>query len=111
MLEVIKIQESTPLHISLLQDLSARRKSEDESSTYAEVTIQVVPRRVDLEPFAELRNVLEVQFLVSLFVGGLPVLLRPKCLTKIEVTEPTHEGLSYGIQLMKGRIPHLKYVD
>ena len=67
-----------------------------------EVTIQVGPGRVHVEPFAELLNVLEVQFLVSLLVGGLPVLLRPKCLTEIEVTEPAHEGLSYSIQLMKG---------
>jgi hypothetical protein len=43
-LEVVKIQESTPLHISLLQGPSARRKSEDKRSMYLEVTIQIVPR-------------------------------------------------------------------
>jgi len=43
-LEVVKIQEISYLHISLLHDLSAHRKREDEESTCLEVTIQVVPR-------------------------------------------------------------------
>jgi hypothetical protein len=42
--EVVKIQESTPLHISLLQGPSARRKLKDDRSTYLEVTVQVIPR-------------------------------------------------------------------
>jgi hypothetical protein len=75
------------------------------------VTIEVVPRWVDVESFAELLHVFEVQFLVSLLVRSLPVLLRPESFAEIEVTEPAHKGLSYGIQLLKGRIPHLKYVD
>lgn len=75
------------------------------------MTIQVVPRQVDVEPFAELLDVFEVQLLVSLLVCGLPVLLRPESFTEIKVTEPAHEGLSYSTQLVKGRIPHLEYVD
>jgi hypothetical protein len=52
-----------------------------------------------------------VQFLVSLFIGSLPVLLRPEGFTEVKVTEPAHEGLAYGVQLAKRRIPHLKYGD
>ena len=52
-----------------------------------------------------------MQFLISLLIGSLPVLLRPEGFTKVEVTQPAHEGLAYGVQLAKRRIPQLKHVD
>lgn len=110
-LEIVKIQKIAALHISLLHDLSAHRKQKDKGSKYLEVTIQVVPRRVDVEPFAELLNVLEAHFLLRLLVGSLPTLLRPEGLAEVEVSEPAHEGLAYSVQFMKGRIPHMKNVD
>lgn len=67
--------------------------------------------RVDVESSAKLFDVLEVELLVRLLVGSLPILLLPDGLAKVDVAETTHESLAHGIQLTKGRIPHLKHVD
>ena len=67
--------------------------------------------RVNVEPSAELLDVLKVEPLVCLLVGSLPILLLPNGLTKVDVAEATHESLAHGIELTKGRVPHLKNVD
>jgi hypothetical protein len=68
-------------------------------------------RRVDVESSAELLDVLKVELLVRLLVGSLPILLLPNGLAKVDVAEATHESLAHGIELTKGRVPHLKNVD
>ncbi|SRR6266702_5906992 len=68
-------------------------------------------RRVDVESSAKLFDVLEVELLIRLLIGSLPILLFPDGLTEVDIAEATHESLAHGIQLTKGRIPHLKNVD
>jgi hypothetical protein len=112
--KVVEIQEPTVLRVGLLcrsSAISPDCKRGENRSTCLETVKQVVARRVDVEPFAELLDVFEVQFLVCLLVCSLPVLLCPDGLAEVEVTQPTHEGLTYSEQLAQGRIPNLKYGD
>jgi hypothetical protein len=49
--------------------------------------------------------------MISLLVGGLPVLLLPDGFTEIIITQSAHKGLAYGMQFAKNGIPHLEDID
>ena len=69
---------------------------------------QVFPREVQIQSPTHLLYFLECKFVVTLLVCTTPVPTFPDALPCLDMSKPTHELLTYGIQLAHRTVPQVK---